>query len=96
MEAIIITMLVCSTFIFLTIRVTNKSIKIHVRHDSDTTMNTNFKDNTPIPDLPVYKEMTKEEALKDAGEFETFAKTVNTGINKIMNGDDSDGLKVKE
>lgn len=89
MEALIITMMVCSTFIFLTIRVTKAPVKIHIVHDTNTYMNTNFKDNTPMPELPVYKEMTKEEAEKDAEKFESFAQTVTTGINKVMSGDEN-------
>lgn len=95
MEAIIITTMVCLTFIFLIIRVTHHGIHIRINHTTDTTMNTNFQDNTFVPIDPVAIPKTEDELKKDAAKFEGFVQTVNTGINKILNGDETDA-KSKE
>ena len=51
-------------------------------------MNTKFEDNTPLPELPVFKEMTESELKEEAKKFGTFAEDVTKGINDILKDGD--------
>lgn len=81
-----ITLIICSTFIFLTIWTSKNPIgvKVTLKSDTNTSMNTSFKDNTEVP---VFQPMTDDEAKKDAKKFESFATDVVTGVNEILRED---------
>ena len=50
-------------------------------------MNTKFEDNTPLPEQPVYKEMTDAEMKKDTEKFDNIVKTTLEGIGEVLKED---------
>lgn len=50
-------------------------------------MNTKFEDTTPLPEPPVFKEMSEDELKKDDKKFTDFATNVLSGINDALEED---------